>query len=83
MPTVVEARTIPVRYESWQEWRATVREAAARRAEPVARVPTEFCALCWGAGRVLGAAPNGEGLVPVPCGWCGGAGRLPVAPPGP
>ena len=81
MPTVVEAPSILVRYESWEEWRALVREAAARRAEPIVPVRTEPCAHCWGAGRVLAPAANGEGLVSRPCSWCAGAGRL-TSPPG-
>lgn len=76
MPTVVEGPSVSVRYESWSEWREFVREAAARRGEPVVRARTEFCAMCWGAGRVLVPAANGEGLVPRPCGGCGGRGQV-------
>lgn len=81
MPTVVEGPSISVRYESWSEWREFVREAAARRAEAVVPLVTEFCAICWGAGRVLSPAGNGEGLVPQPCARCGGAGSVIVRGP--
>lgn len=37
---------------------------------------TSFCALCWGAGRILGPAANGEGLIPVACAHCGGTGTV-------
>lgn len=35
---------------------------------------TSFCATCWGAGRILVQARNGEGPVPVPCRTCAGTG---------
>jgi hypothetical protein len=73
---VVEGPSITVRYESWTEWRRYVREAAALRAEALERVPTEFCADCWGAGRILAPAANGEGLVPRTCARCDGRGSV-------
>jgi len=35
---------------------------------------TCFCATCWGAGRILVQARNGEGPVPVTCRTCDGGG---------
>jgi hypothetical protein len=67
---------LPVVYRDWAEWRGFRRED-----EPgVAPVATgTFCATCWGQGRLLSPARNGEGLVPVACPTCGGTR---VAPPG-
>ena len=52
MPTIVLAGSppIPVRYESWEAWRADV-------TQPLPPVPliapaTASCALCWGQGRL-------------------------------
>lgn len=45
-------------------------------APPPRRAPGggTFCAMCWGAGRILVAARNGEGRIPVTCGTCAGTG---------
>lgn len=44
------------------------------------RLVPEFCAVCWGAGRIFYEAANGEGLIPVPCAECGGKGAVWVVP---
>jgi hypothetical protein len=67
---------VAVRYESWEQWRNDV-------AHPVAPAPliasgTASCARCWGQGRHLEAARNGEGLVPVACPDCRGSGLVVV-----
>ncbi len=41
---------------------------------PSRRPAGTFCAACWGAGRILTDAPNGEGLIPVRCAACDGRG---------
>ena len=71
---------VAVRYESWEEWRHDV-------ASPVAPAPliapgTASCPRCWGQGRHLEQARNGEGLVPVGCPDCGGSGLIRTGPPG-
>lgn len=65
---------VPVRYDSWAEWR----RYQAEEPQSVLLVPahTVFCALCWGNGRVLEPARNGEGLVPVACAHCAGFGLV-------
>lgn len=62
-------------------WTATGR--ARRLARLMADAPlvapgTRPCGHCWGQRRILRAAGNGEGLIPVVCGQCGGAGRVPT-----
>jgi hypothetical protein len=71
MPTIMsEGRLrLPVLYRSWSAWRRERPDA-----EPGA-VPADFCAACWGQGRILRAARNGEGLVPEPCADCAATGR--------
>jgi hypothetical protein len=63
---------IPVRYSDWREWR-DVRLDDLPPA-PLAPATGCFCAACWGQGRMLEEARNGEGLVPVACADCGGSG---------
>jgi hypothetical protein len=65
---------IPVRYESWEAWRADV----AQPLPPALLVApgTASCATCWGQGRFWESARNGEGLVPRPCETCGGSGLV-------
>lgn len=79
MPTVVdeELRGWPVVYSDWDEWRRARQDADARPA-PAAVTPGEFCARCWGQGRTLSPAGNGEGHVPVACPACSGSGRAPA-----
>lgn len=76
MPTVFEqgALPLPVTYEDWASWRRD--RPGAGELPPL--TSTEFCGLCWGRGRILSPAANGEGLVPGPCASCGGAGRVPA-----
>lgn len=79
MAAVVMEGAIPVRYESWREWRMEkIREARARALAPLVEPRTEPCGHCWGQRRILTPAANGEGLVPVPCPACGGTGRAPI-----
>ena len=79
MPTVAregELRLL-VAYDSWADWRD------GRRLEGIDEIPPastyEFCALCWGQGRIVSPAANGEGPIPVRCVTCRGTGRLPAA----
>jgi hypothetical protein len=78
MPTIMSTGRLrlPVRYRSWGEWRLERPADGALAAVP-GSVPAEFCAGCWGQGRILRAAPNGEGLVPDPCGACAATGAAP------
>jgi hypothetical protein len=65
---------LPVRYESWEDWR---RDVATRHAPvPLIAPETVSCAACWGQGRLLEPARNGEGLVPRTCPDCGGSGLV-------
>ncbi|WP_217913897.1 hypothetical protein [Miltoncostaea marina] len=71
---------LPVVYETWSEWREE------QPVQPVAAPPARAaapggqpCATCWGQGRIMTAAANGEGLVPGGCWTCGGAGTVPIA----
>jgi hypothetical protein len=70
------AERIPVRYEDWGEWRTELAVTAKRL--PLIAPGTCFCAMCWGAGRVLRQAANGEGLVPLRCATCAGSGVIPL-----
>lgn len=65
---------LPVRYESWEEWRRDVARPAAPL--PLIAPRTASCARCWGQGRHFEPARNGEGLVPVGCPGCGGSGLV-------
>ncbi len=56
---------IPVRYESWEAWRADVAEPPP--AAPLVAAATASYALCWGQGRLWEAARNGQGLIPHDC----------------
>jgi len=73
VPTVTESslRGWPVAYRDRAEWRRS------REPAPPPPAPAQFCAMCWGQGRVLRAAANGEGHVPVACATCGGSGSVP------
>jgi hypothetical protein len=66
---------IPVRYETWTEWRE-MRPATALPPLPLIPAGARSCATCWGAGRIHEPAPNGEGLVPRRCGGCLGSGLV-------
>lgn len=77
MAALVMEGAIPVRYESWQDWRAQkVREAHERATRPLVEPQTLPCPTCWGQRRIWHAAPNGEGLIPVLCTPCLGTGRI-------
>ena len=65
---------IAVAYDSWAQWRA---EQCFLPEAPPAPFGSCFCAICWGAGRLLEPAMNGEGLVPQPCPTCCGTGSVP------
>jgi hypothetical protein len=72
---------LPVVHPSWGSWRRSRRDragAARRRVPGSGSGRDEFCAMCWGAGRILRGAGNGEGVVAVDCSWCGGTGRVPA-----
>lgn len=80
MPAVVMEDMIPVRYESWQDWRAVQVDAARAQAErPLVEPETAPCGHCWGQRRIWSAAPNGEGLIPQVCIHCLGTGRVSVS----
>jgi len=64
---VVIENSIPVVYDDWTAWRD---ERA--RTETSSPITGTFCGLCWGNGRILEPAANGEGLIPVTCEACGG-----------
>ena len=68
MPTAVrEGRPRwPITYRDWPDWRR--RHAGA--------LVQDFCASCWGQGRIMAPAANGEGLIPVRCATCAGAGGV-------
>jgi hypothetical protein len=72
---IVVERSLPVVYGSWSHWRRE-RQATTLSNEAVVErsQATEFCAHCWGAGRILSPARNGEGLVPRQCSVCEGRG---------
>ncbi|HET6691882.1 MAG TPA: hypothetical protein VFG74_13570 [Miltoncostaeaceae bacterium] len=65
---------VPVRYESWEAWRADVTRPLPPA--PLVAPQTASCALCWGQGRLWHEARNGEGLVPSECPRCVGAGLV-------
>ena len=68
---------VPVFYESWEDWRSERQSQEALPPAPLVPAGVVFCAMCWGAGRVLAPARNGEGLVPSDCGHCDGLGVVP------
>lgn len=70
---------VPVRYESWEEWRRDITHPLP--SAPLIAPETASCARCWGQGRHLEQARNGEGLVPVVCPDCAGSGLIRTAPP--
>jgi len=76
MPTIVLAGSppIPVRYESWDAWRADLTHPVPPA--PLVAAGTASCPGCWGQGRVWEPARNGEGLVPHRCGTCAGSGLV-------
>jgi hypothetical protein len=72
---VSEGRSaIPVLYQDWAEWRDVRRDDV--ETAPAPPRTTAPCCLCWGAGRYLDPAKNGEGLVSRTCPRCDGLGRL-------
>ena len=76
MPTVMRQGrlSLPVLYENWAEWRD---EQPDTGPAPRCLVPGgRPCPICWGQGRILAAAANGEGLVSFPCSTCAGAGSV-------
>lgn len=77
MAAVVIEDSIPVRYESWQDWRA-MQAARARNERPLVEPHTAPCGHCWGQRRIWHPAPNGEGLIPAVCLPCLGSGRVSV-----
>jgi hypothetical protein len=64
---------LPILYSSWSEWR--FEQLRTRTLPPLPLLPRNscFCALCWGAGRYLEPAQNGEGNVPRTCPACQGS----------
>ena len=76
MATIVLAGSppIPVRYESWDAWRADVTQPLPP--VPLIAAGTASCPRCWGQGRIWEAARNGEGLVPRRCEACAGGGLV-------
>lgn len=83
MAAVVIEDTLPVRYETWAEWRlARWRDPLLRRAEPLVEPSSVFCGTCWGQRRTWRPAGNGEGLIPRPCPTCLGRGWVPCGPAG-
>jgi hypothetical protein len=77
MAALVMEGLIPVRYESWREWRAQrIADAQERATRSLVEPHTVPCGHCWGQRRIMRAAPNGEGLIPTLCVPCGGAGRV-------
>jgi len=73
MIVIERATRIPVRYQSWTEWRAERLRTSGLRLPPLLPRGSCFCALCWGAGRFYEPAPNGEGEVPRTCPACQGS----------
>lgn len=72
---VVIEDTLPVRYETWAEWRlARWNDLRTRRAQPLVEPSTVFCGTCWGQRRTWRPAANGEGLIPCLCSTCLGRG---------
>ena len=77
MAALVMEGPIPVRYDSWQDWRAHRQgEARERELRPLVEPHTIPCPTCWGQRRIWHTAPNGEGLIPTICRPCLGTGRL-------
>jgi hypothetical protein len=70
---------VPVRYESWEAWRADVTQPLPPA--PLVAAGTASCSGCWGQGRVWEPARNGEGFVAHPCETCDGAGLVLKEPP--
>jgi hypothetical protein len=69
---VITEDEFSIRYTGWAEWREN-RVEADRQVLVAAEC---FCGCCWGAGRYLDEAANGEGLIPVSCHACGGRGTV-------
>lgn len=65
-----------VAWTSWVDWREERRRETAVPPAPLVPEGVSFCAACWGQGRIHSPARNGEGLVPVRCGTCGGSGMV-------
>lgn len=78
MPTVIvrSVMPLPVTYESWAAWRGE--KGAPDTSDSGGVSEGGFCGTCWGQGSIHSPAANGEGLVPLPCRWCGGSGRVNV-----
>jgi hypothetical protein len=79
---VITEHAVPVVYRSWREWRVHCRTRDVGPTPPVAArsvTSTEFCATCWGNGRILRPAGNGEGLIPTGCRPCHGTGQVATA----
>jgi len=76
MPMIVREGKLPlpVLYADWAEWKALRREEAEEAC--VQAATAVFCPMCWGNGRYLEPAANGEGLVPRTCMSCGGRGTV-------
>jgi hypothetical protein len=70
---VSEGRSaILVRYDDWAHWR--IAQGGGVTPFPLLAEGTCFCAGCWGQGRILTPAANGEGLIPLACPTCMGLG---------
>lgn len=39
-----------------------------------------MCGMCWGQKKIFELSQNGEGLIPIDCGYCGGEGKVPKRP---
>ena len=72
---VVHEEQLPVCYVDWAQWRETRTETALGLPADLVVVRC-FCAFCWGAGRIVEDARNGEGLIPVTCERCLGEGTV-------
>lgn len=62
-------------------WTATGRSARITRliaAAPLVAPGTRPCGHCWGQRRIFRQAAKGEGLIPVTCQVCNGAGRVSI-----
>jgi hypothetical protein len=79
MFAVTEPDGMLVAYPSWGAWRIDRRAGADLDPLPAVPVDSSFCALCWGQGRILSPAANGEGLIPVRCPYCDGERVVPSA----
>lgn len=74
--TVIEgSHHLLVGYPDWDAWRRE-RSGGALPQAPLVPANSASCAMCWGNGRILEEAGNGEGLIPVVCEHCDGWGLV-------